>query len=1180
MIAPLLNPRHAVRQTVLLFAFGWLLCAPPARAATRTWDGGGADDFWATAANWNAAVASGDSLSFAGAAPLLNTNNLAPGFDLGLITFSADGYTIRGNAIDLTNGITTTHITGTTVFGLAITNKAPTTFTTSRGTLVLSNNLQLNGFASTFDLNVGVCRVLGSVFGSTANSRVTKTGSGRLVFEGMGGYTGPTAVNAGMLEVNATLSSPVTLATNAVLSGEGTVPSVTSVGGEIRPGQSAGTLTGILTVNGPVTLDGGTDVSIQLGGVGISQHDRVQSSGSVTLGNARLIVTLNAGYTPANGDVFAIVVNTGAGPTSGTFAGLPEGATFVVGFTTFQITYVGATGNDVLLTVANPPTTRVWTGLGANGLWSNPTNWSNGVPSLIGDSLRFPAGAIQTINTNDLPGLRVGHVEVTGDLWTFRGQTLRVTNSITRGAGAGSVGFFLGIELLGSTTIQALTNTSLRFSGGLHNLATDETNVLNGGQITLAVAANTNRSLTEIRSGQVFATGAGPKFSADVNLGGSGDEAVLVLQSEGLLNGLHPVRATHNGRLVVQASNHCASLLVPGGRVDLLGVRFGVSGTASFTDGATLEFSQRNGIGLGELSVTGLVSLANCNLVFFQETSGATTNAVIIRHHGTNAVLGTFNGLPEGAIFNEGTNQYRISYVGGDGNDVTLTRVLARAPGVLVWDGGAMTNRWSNPTNWVGDLALVPGDALVFPPGAAQLSSFNDLNAGFFFQSLTFTGTNYFLEGQPVTLGAGITNAGFNNQIRFDLRLTQNARFVSTPLGAAFTTAIIDLNGFNLLLDGAGAITGNGGWDGAGTLARIGTGLLIFNQSNSFTGQFQVQSGSVRLNHPHGLGATNGNTFVFGSGTLTLANGVTVAEPLQLATTLTTGPGGPCTWAGPIQSLDGTVRADAVPLILSGPITGGMLSKSGTGDVTLNNTHSFNGPLRLLSGRAFVDGHLLNADVAMFGGTLSGTGAVQTIITTNNTTPKTIAPGHDGPGQLSAEDGLRLDASATLEMDILGPFPIEHYDTLRVVGTVDLGGANLSPNFGYSPALGEFFLLVNALTQVPIVGEFQGLPQGSFLTLNATNFVLASYTVNTGNDFALIPVAQTNVTIDTFGISGGAFELEGVGLPSTFYRLEATQDFVTWIEVDTFNSNVVGEFRLRDADVALFPHRFYRVVTP
>jgi hypothetical protein len=70
------------------------------------------------------------------------------------------------------------------------------------------------------------------------------------------------------------------------------------------------------------------------------------------------------------------------------------------------------------------------------------------------------------------------------------------------------------------------------------------------------------------------------------------------------------------------------------------------------------------------------------------------------------------------------------------------------------------------------------------------------------------------------------------------------------------------------------------------------------------------------------------------------------------------------------------------------------------------------------------------------------------------------------------------------------------------------------------------------------------------------------------------------VTIDTFGISGGAFELEGVGLPSTVYRLEATQDFVTWTEVDTFNSNVIGEFRLRDADVALFPHRFYRVVTP
>ena len=34
------------------------------------------------------------------------------------------------------------------------------------------------------------------------------------------------------------------------------------------------------------------------------------------------------------------------------------------------------------------------------------------------------------------------------------------------------------------------------------------------------------------------------------------------------------------------------------------------------------------------------------------------------------------------------------------------------------WDGGGADNLWSNPTNWVNDLAPAAGDDLAFPPGA------------------------------------------------------------------------------------------------------------------------------------------------------------------------------------------------------------------------------------------------------------------------------------------------------------------------------------------------------------------------------------------------------------------------------------------------------------------------------
>ena len=83
-------------------------------------------------------------------------------------------------------------------------------------------------------------------------------------------------------------------------------------------------------------------------------YDRLTTAGTVTLGGA-LNVTL--GFTPATGDSFTILEKTGAGAVTGTFNGLAQGATFNVGAVSFQITYTGGTGNDVVLTCvpSTPP---------------------------------------------------------------------------------------------------------------------------------------------------------------------------------------------------------------------------------------------------------------------------------------------------------------------------------------------------------------------------------------------------------------------------------------------------------------------------------------------------------------------------------------------------------------------------------------------------------------------------------------------------------------------------------------------------------------------------------------------------------------------------------------------------------------------------------------------------------
>ncbi len=55
----------------------------------------------------------------------------------------------------------------------------------------------------------------------------------------------------------------------------------------------------------------------------------------------------------------------------------------------------------------------------------------------------------------------------------------------------------------------------------------------------------------------------------------------------------------------------------------------------------------------------------------------AGTKFVVINNEGTDAVQGTFQNLPEGETFEANGGVFRVSYVGGDGNDVEITVVSA-----------------------------------------------------------------------------------------------------------------------------------------------------------------------------------------------------------------------------------------------------------------------------------------------------------------------------------------------------------------------------------------------------------------------------------------------------------------------------------------------------------------------
>lgn len=81
----------------------------------------------------------------------------------------------------------------------------------------------------------------------------------------------------------------------------------------------------------------------------------------------------------------------------------------------------------------------------------------------------------------------------------------------------------------------------------------------------------------------------------------------------------------------------------------------------------------------GTVSLNGLSLKASLNY----NTSAAGDQFTIINNDGSDAVTGTFTGLPEGKKLYVGQELFQISYAGGTGNDVVLSRVTTPPPPVL-----------------------------------------------------------------------------------------------------------------------------------------------------------------------------------------------------------------------------------------------------------------------------------------------------------------------------------------------------------------------------------------------------------------------------------------------------------------------------------------------------------------
>jgi autotransporter-associated beta strand protein len=234
---------------------------------------------------------------------------------------------------------------------------------TGSGTLTLAGaSLDMRGNSignaipiSTLNFNTGTLMNVGEIDSGAAG--LTKAAIGTLTLAGTNNYTGPTTVSAGTLLVNGTTSpsSAVTVAAGATLGGSGTVNGQVASLGTVMP--SASGTPGTLTLGGldldPNALSSPGTLSIDLVGGGVSDLVAVTNT-AVNLSGATL--NLTASGTFLDQQQFTILtVPSNSGNLTGFFS---NGSTITVGAVTFDISYTGGDGNDIVLTAdtTNSPT--------------------------------------------------------------------------------------------------------------------------------------------------------------------------------------------------------------------------------------------------------------------------------------------------------------------------------------------------------------------------------------------------------------------------------------------------------------------------------------------------------------------------------------------------------------------------------------------------------------------------------------------------------------------------------------------------------------------------------------------------------------------------------------------------------------------------------------------------------
>jgi autotransporter-associated beta strand protein len=226
-----------------------------------------------------------------------------------------------------------------------------------------------------------------------------------------------------------------------------------------------------------------------------------------------------------------------------------------------------------------------------------------------------------------------------------------------------------GAVLLGANKLTVGTNNlSTTFSGVMQD---GGINGGNGGSLT---KAGTGRlSLTNANSYTGGTTiQAGSLLVKNRTGSATGNGAVQV--NGGTLGGTGEI----NGAVTVGTGSSSGAILSPGNSATKPGT-LTVNNTLTFNSLSTYQcVLNRTRAKASEATALGVTITSNVPFTFVDTGTGTlATGALftVINNTSANPIFGTFSNLADGSVFTSNGTNFQASYIGGDGNDLTLTVV-------------------------------------------------------------------------------------------------------------------------------------------------------------------------------------------------------------------------------------------------------------------------------------------------------------------------------------------------------------------------------------------------------------------------------------------------------------------------------------------------------------------------